>query len=144
MPVTEESSGADEITYTVTPEGGSTESRTAGIRNGSADITVSADFKGTISIAYTDKTGNTSSSSVDSPETPQPKESSEDKQETTSDTQDNGQADGTEGNHQCGLSHICPTFLGICYFIWLVIIIAILIIIWIVMRGSNRSNFYHK
>lgn len=60
VPVTEEGSGADEISYTMTPEGGSTESKTAGIKNGSAEITVSADFKGTISITCTDKAGNTS------------------------------------------------------------------------------------
>lgn len=62
VPVTEEGSGADEITYTVTPDGGTAKVETATILNGEAKITVSADFKGTISIACTDKANNTSAS----------------------------------------------------------------------------------
>ena len=62
VPVTEEGSGADRVTYTVTPEGGSGQNRTASIQNGSAEITVSADFKGTIVMNCTDKAGNASSS----------------------------------------------------------------------------------
>ena len=34
------------------------------------------------------------------------------------------QAEGTGQGHKCGLCHICPTFLGICYFIWLIMIAA--------------------
>lgn len=60
VPVTEEGSGADEITYTVTPTGAAGSKKTAAIANGKAQITVSADFKGTITIACTDKAGNTS------------------------------------------------------------------------------------
>lgn len=60
VPVTEEGSGADEITYTVTPAGGTAREETSAIANGEAKITVSADFKGTISIVCTDKAGNTS------------------------------------------------------------------------------------
>ncbi len=60
VPVTEEGSGADEITYTVTPEGGAADEKTAALRDGVAEITVSADFKGTISIVCTDKAGNVS------------------------------------------------------------------------------------
>lgn len=60
VPVTEEGSGADEITYTVTPAGAAESKRTAAIANGKAKVTVSADFKGTIAIACTDKAGNTS------------------------------------------------------------------------------------
>lgn len=60
VPVTEEGSGAEKITYTVTPEGGSAEEKTADINDGKAEITVSADFKGMISITCTDKAGNTS------------------------------------------------------------------------------------
>ena len=62
VPVMEEGSGADEITYTVTPDGGTAKVETATILNGEAKITVSADFKGTISIACTDKANNTSAS----------------------------------------------------------------------------------
>lgn len=60
VPVTEEGSGADEITYTVTPTGAAGSKKTAAIANGKAQVTVSADFKGTITIACTDKAGNTS------------------------------------------------------------------------------------
>ena len=35
------------------------------------------------------------------------------------------QADGTGESGRCGLCHICPTFLGICYFIWLIMIVAV-------------------
>lgn len=62
VPVTEEGSGADDITYTVMPEGGTASNKTSAIENGTAEITVSADFKGTITITCTDKDGNTSSS----------------------------------------------------------------------------------
>ena len=62
VPVTEEGSGADKITYTETPDGGTVSTKTANIQNGRAEITVSADFKGTISIACTDKANNTSAS----------------------------------------------------------------------------------
>ncbi len=62
VPVTENGSGADEISYTVTPEGASAQNKTAPITDGSAEITVAPDFKGTISICCTDKAGNTSSS----------------------------------------------------------------------------------
>lgn len=41
---------------------------------------------------------------------------------------------------KCSLCHICPTFLGICYFIWLAIIIALILIIWIVIRRNNRKQ----
>ncbi len=60
VPVTEEGSGVGEVTYTMTPEGGSAQNNTAQIQNGSAEITVSANFKGTISITCTDQAGNTS------------------------------------------------------------------------------------
>lgn len=62
VPVTENVSGADEISYTVTPEGTSAQNKTAKIENGSAKITVSADFKGSIFIRCTDKANNTSQS----------------------------------------------------------------------------------
>ena len=60
VPVTEEGSGADEISYTMTPDGGTAKVETAAIQNGEAKITVDADFKGTVSIVCTDKAGNTS------------------------------------------------------------------------------------
>ena len=42
-------------------------------------------------------------------------------------------------DHKCGLCHICPTFLGICYFVWLAVLVAVCLIIWIVIR-RNRNN----
>lgn len=60
VPVTEEGSGADKIDYNVTSDGGTAKVETATIQNGAAKITVSADFKGTISITCTDKAGNIS------------------------------------------------------------------------------------
>ena len=50
------------------------------------------------------------------------------------------QADGAEVSVKCRLCHICPTFLGICYFIWLVIIIAAFLIIWIVIRRNRKKE----
>ncbi len=60
VPVTEEGSGADEITYSMTPEDGGTETKSAAIENGAAEITIAPVFKGTIAITCTDKAGNTS------------------------------------------------------------------------------------
>ena len=60
VPVTEEGSGADAISYTVTPERGTASTGTSAITSGKAQITVPADFKGTIVITCTDKDGNTS------------------------------------------------------------------------------------
>ncbi len=60
VPVTEEGSGADEIIYSVTPEDGGTETKSAAIENGAAEITIAPVFKGTIAITCTDKAGNTS------------------------------------------------------------------------------------
>ncbi len=62
VPVTEEGSGADQITYTLTPEGGTVSEETSAITNGEAEITIPADFKGTVAIVCTDKAGNTSAS----------------------------------------------------------------------------------
>ncbi len=58
------------------------------------------------------------------------------------------QADKAEGSapgeskssEKCGLCHICPTFLGICCFIWLAIIIAILLVVWIVIWRRKKKN----
>ena len=73
VPVTEEGSGADEISCTITsepvlnaltPEAPLVQEKTAEIKNGFAELKVSADFKGTIVIACTDKAGNTSEETV--------------------------------------------------------------------------------
>lgn len=53
------------------------------------------------------------------------------------------QVGGTGENHECGLCHICPTFLGICYFVWLAVILAVVLSIWIVLlrnRGEKEER----
>lgn len=46
-----------------------------------------------------------------------------------------------EGNERCGLCHICPTFLGICCFIWLAIFLAaVLAVVWICRRRMRRES----
>lgn len=40
----------------------------------------------------------------------------------------------------CSLCHICPTFLGICYFIWLAVIIAAVIIVMLVWRRKKDKE----
>ncbi|MDE6405116.1 MAG: hypothetical protein K2M20_05620, partial [Lachnospiraceae bacterium] len=50
------------------------------------------------------------------------------------------QTDGADAG-KCGLCHICPTFLGICYFIWLaVILIAIVIVILLGLRRKKEEE----
>ena len=46
----------------------------------------------------------------------------------------------TAENEPCGLCHICPTFFGICYFIWLMIIMVVLLIIWIFIRRNRNKK----
>lgn len=41
---------------------------------------------------------------------------------------------------KCGLCHICPTFLGICCFIWLAILIAAVLIIWLVIHERRKKE----
>lgn len=48
------------------------------------------------------------------------------------------QAEGK--SDQCGLCHICPTFLGICYFIWLAIILMTILAIRIAIRKKGREQ----
>ncbi len=50
------------------------------------------------------------------------------------------QKSGTE-NHKCGLCHICPTFLGICYFIWLaIIVLTIILVLSILYKRKEREE----
>ena len=46
----------------------------------------------------------------------------------------------TTENKKCGLCHFCPTFLGVCYFVWLMVIITVLLIIWIVIRRKKHAK----
>ena len=50
------------------------------------------------------------------------------------------QLDETGMGEKCGLCHICPTFLGICYFIWLVVIIAAAFVAGIVILYRKRAE----
>jgi len=46
----------------------------------------------------------------------------------------------SEVNARYGLCHICPTFLGSRYFIWLASILAVLLIIWIFVRRRKEEK----
>ena len=51
------------------------------------------------------------------------------------------ETDGTGADAKCGLCHICPTFLGICYFIWLAVILAVVVIvILVIVRRRKREE----
>ena len=41
---------------------------------------------------------------------------------------------------RCGLCHICPTFLGICYFIWLLLIVAAAILLIIILQRRKDKE----
>ena len=45
---------------------------------------------------------------------------------------------------KCELCHICPTFLGICYFIWLAVIIALVLITYIIWRKKRQKEEQEK
>ena len=47
-------------------------------------------------------------------------------------------------NCKCSLCHICPTFLGICYFVWLILIMAVLLIVWRVVRRNRNVGEKRK
>lgn len=48
---------------------------------------------------------------------------------------------GSKRDGKCGLCHICPTFLGICYFIWLLLIIlAVILLIWLLRRKKRKED----
>lgn len=50
------------------------------------------------------------------------------------------QTGGAGESHKCGLCHICPTFLGICCFVWLAIVMAAGLGVWIVVRRSRKEE----
>ena len=54
-------------------------------------------------------------------------------------TEESGTAEA-EGKAKCGLCHMCPTFLGICYFIWLAVMIAAIIIVLIILRRKREEE----
>ena len=50
------------------------------------------------------------------------------------------ETDGTGADAKCGLCHICPTFLGICYFIWLAVILAVVVIVILVIVRRRKKE----
>lgn len=48
--------------------------------------------------------------------------------------------EGTLRSGRCSLCHICPTFLGICCFIWLALIIVVAIIVILLLRRKKREE----
>ena len=47
---------------------------------------------------------------------------------------------GADNGAKCGLCHICPTFLGICYFIWLAVIVAVVVIVIILVLRRKKEE----
>lgn len=47
---------------------------------------------------------------------------------------------GADSGAKCGLCHICPTFLGICYFIWLAIMVLMMIIVIVLLRKKKEEQ----
>ncbi len=45
-----------------------------------------------------------------------------------------------ESGTKCGLCHICHTFLGICYYIWIAVIVAVSLLIWILVRSRKKEE----
>ena len=50
------------------------------------------------------------------------------------------QVNGTGENNKCGLCHICPTFLGLCCFVWLAVIVAVFFIICMIIRRNRKEK----
>lgn len=47
----------------------------------------------------------------------------------------------TDTDAKCGLCHICPTFLGLCYFIWLAFILAVMaVVIFVALRRRKGEE----
>ena len=54
-------------------------------------------------------------------------------------TEESGTAE-VEEKAKCGLCHICPTFLGICYFIWLAVILAVVVIVILLVLRRKKEE----
>ncbi|MDE7133505.1 MAG: hypothetical protein K2O65_17225 [Lachnospiraceae bacterium] len=52
------------------------------------------------------------------------------------------QTDEANQSHKCGLCHICPTFLGICCFVWLAVIIATVVfaVVIVILRRRKETK----
>lgn len=47
---------------------------------------------------------------------------------------------GADSGQRCGLCHICPTFLGVCCFVWLAVVILIMIVVIILLRKKKGGQ----
>lgn len=47
---------------------------------------------------------------------------------------------GSEHASKCALCHICPTFLGVCYFIWLILLAAAVSVVIVVLKRKKRNG----
>lgn len=45
-----------------------------------------------------------------------------------------------DGGSRCRLCHICPTFLGICCFVWLAIAVAVILVVFVIMMRRRREE----
>lgn len=53
-------------------------------------------------------------------------------------------ATGTDGGHKCSLCQICPTFLGICCFIWLAVVTVVVLAIGAVVLRRKKERLSEK
>ena len=47
---------------------------------------------------------------------------------------------GSDHASKCALCHICPTFLGVCYFVWLILLAAAVIAAFVVIVVLKRKK----
>ena len=50
------------------------------------------------------------------------------------------QTEGAGADGKCGLCHICPTFLGICCFVWLAVILLIMAALFVLLRKKKEEE----
>ncbi len=50
------------------------------------------------------------------------------------------QTEGAGADGKCGLCHICPTFLGICCFVWLAVILLIMVVLFVLLRKKKEEE----
>ena len=55
-----------------------------------------------------------------------------------------GGVDIVDGKAQCRLCHICPTFHGVCCFIWLVVIVAVVVLVGLILYLGYFCITYHR
>lgn len=122
--LTDDSTGTDKKTRPTDDNTGTDITTNPADDNAEADKTTSPTDENKTGTA---ETGNTETANP----AEEMAESSEQETTQTYATADN-QADSA-GRQKCSLCHICPTFLGICYFIWLAILVITITIIGIIL-----------